>query len=101
MKIGLSVDVRLVLVQVLDERDDAAVVLEFVALAVALVVDRDDDAAVEKGEFAQPLGERVETVFRRFEDLQIGAESHLRAAALRRAGDFEIADRVAALVSLC
>ena len=35
----LVVDVRLVLVQVLDERDDAAVVLELVRLAVALVVD--------------------------------------------------------------
>jgi hypothetical protein len=33
---------RLVLVQVLDERDDAALVVELVALAVALVVERDE-----------------------------------------------------------
>ena len=35
----LVVDRRLVLVQVLDERDDAAFVVELVVLAVALVVD--------------------------------------------------------------
>ena len=38
----LLVDGRLVLVQVLDERDDAALVVELVALAVALVVERDE-----------------------------------------------------------
>ena len=38
----LLVDGRLVLVQMRDERDDAAVVVELVALAVALVVERDE-----------------------------------------------------------
>ena len=37
----LFVDQRLVLVQVRDERDDAAFVVELVALAIALVVERD------------------------------------------------------------
>ena len=66
----LVVDDRLVLVQMLDERDDAALVLELVALAVALVVDRDENAAVEEGELPESLGERVEAVFGRFEDLR-------------------------------
>ena len=38
----LLVDRRLVLVQVRDERDDAAFVVELVRLAVALVVERDE-----------------------------------------------------------
>ena len=51
----LVVDRGLVLVQVLDERDDAALVEELVRLAVALVVDRDGDAAVEERQLAQAL----------------------------------------------
>ena len=66
----LVVDVRLVLVQVLDERDDAALVLELVRLAVALVVDRDDDAAVQERQLAQALRQRVEAVLGRLEDLR-------------------------------
>ena len=65
----LLVDGGLVLVQVLDERDDAALVVELVALAVALVVERDDDAAVEERQLAQPLGEDVEAEDGRLEDL--------------------------------
>src|SRR5204862_4217852 len=51
----LLVDGRLVLVEMLDERDDAPVVVEFVALSVALVVERDDNAPVEERELAQTL----------------------------------------------
>jgi hypothetical protein len=76
----LVVDVRLVLVQVLDERDDAAFVLELVALAVAFVVERDEDAAVEERELAQALRQRVEAVLGGFEDLRVGPERDLRAA---------------------
>ena len=96
----LVVDDRLVLVQVLHERDDAAFVLELVALPVALIVDRDEDAAVQEGELAQPLRERVEAVFGRLEDLRVRLEGDLRAAPLRGAGDFEIAGRRTALVAL-
>ena len=83
----LVVDERLVLVQVLDERDDAAFVLKLVALAVALVVDRDEDAAVEERELAKALRQRVEAVFDRFENLRVWLERDFGAAALRRAGD--------------
>ena len=86
----LLVDGRLVLVQVRDERDDAAFVVELVALAVALVVERDDDAAVEEGELAQPLGQRVEAEVGRLEDRGVRLERDLRAAALGRAGHLEL-----------
>ena len=66
----LLVDRRLVLVQVRDERDDAALVVELVALAVALVVERDEDAAVQERELAQPLRERVEAEDGGLEDLR-------------------------------
>ena len=68
----LLVDRRLVLVQVRDERDDAAFVVKLVALAVALVVERDDNAAVQEGELAQPLRQDVEAEDRRLEDLGSG-----------------------------
>jgi hypothetical protein len=56
----LLVDRRLVLVQVRDERNDAAFVMKLVRLAVALVVQCDEEAAVQKRQLAQPLRERVE-----------------------------------------
>ena len=66
----LLVHRRLVLVQVRDERDDAAFVVELVALAVALVVERDEDAAVQERQLAQPLREDVEAEDRRLEHLR-------------------------------
>ena len=85
----LLVDDRLVLVQVLHERDDAAFVLELVILPVALVVDRDENAAIEKGELTQALRQRVEAVLGGLEDLRVRPERDLRATPLRRAGDLE------------
>ncbi len=85
----LVVDGRLVLIQVLDERVDAALVQELVALAVALVVDRDRDAGVEERQLAQALRQRVEAELDGLEDLRVGLEGDLGAALLRRAGDFE------------
>ena len=96
----LLVDRRLVLVQILDEGDDAALVEELVRLAVALVVDRDRDAAVEEGQLAQARRQRVEAVFGGLEDLRVGLEGDLGAALLGRARDLEVARRHAALVGL-
>ena len=56
----LLVHRHLVLVQVRHERDDAAVVVEVVALALALVVERDAQARVQERQLAQPLRQRVE-----------------------------------------
>ena len=70
-----------------DERDDAAFVVELVVLAVALVVERDEDAAVEERELAQALRQDVEAEDGGLEDLRVGLEGDLGAAALGRAGD--------------
>ncbi len=70
------------------------------ALAVALVVERDENAAVQEGQLAQPLGQGVEAEDEGFEDLGVGLEGDLRAAALGRAGDLERPCRRAALVGL-
>ena len=97
----LLVDHALVLVQVLDERDDAAVVVKTVALSfLTLIVQRDRDAGVQKRELAQTAGQRIEAEVDGLEDLRIGPERHLRAAALRRAGDGEVGDGLAAFVAL-
>ena len=96
----LLVDGRLVLVQILDEGHDAALVEELVRLAVALVVDGDRDAAVEECQLAEAGGQRVEAVLRRLENLRVGPERDLCAALLRRAGHLEIGRRHAALVGL-
>ena len=80
------VERRLALVQVLDERDDAALVAEVVRLAGgALVVDLDAHAGVQERELAQPLREHVERELGRREDLGVGLEGDLRAVALGRA----------------
>ena len=97
----LLVDDALVLVQVLDERDDAAVVVEAMALAgFALIVERDRDAGVQERELAQAAGERVEAELDELEDLRIGLERDLGAAALGGAGDGQVGQRLAALVAL-
>ena len=69
-------------------------------LAVALVVDGDGDAAVQEGELAQALRQRVEAVLGGLEDLRIGLEGDLGAALLGRAGDFQRLDRIAAVIAL-
>ena len=70
---GLVVQHLLAAVQVLDELRDAAVVLELRLLGLArlgigraLVGERDQQALVQEGEFAQALRQRVEVVFGRW-----------------------------------
>ena len=73
----------LVLVQVLHERDDAALVAELVVLLGALVGDGDEDAGVEEGQLAKTLRERLEVHLGDGEDRRIGLERDA-CAALRR-----------------
>ncbi len=75
-------------------------VLELVVLSVALVVDGDNDAAVQERELAQPLREGVEAVLDGFENLCVGLERDFCAAALRGAGDLEGTERRSPLVDL-
>ena len=69
-------------------------------LAVALVVERDGHAGVEKRELSQTLRQRVEAELDDLEHLGVGLERDLGAAALRRPGDQQVALRRAALVRL-
>ena len=97
----LLVDHALVLVQVLDERHDAAVVVETVVLAaIAVILERDNEASIQKRQFAQALGECVEAVFGDLENLRVWLERDLRAAALRGAGHHQVVHRLAAFVTL-
>ncbi len=68
----LRVEGALVLVQVLDERGDAAGIFEVGRLVGALVLQVDLDAFVEEGLLAQALGERVEAELEHREDLVVG-----------------------------
>src|SRR3984893_3145376 len=70
------VDRRLVLVQVFDELDDAALVEEGVARPVALVLDDDLESLVEERELAQTVRERVEGEHGLLEDLAVRLEAH-------------------------
>src|SRR5439155_7833495 len=72
----------LVLVQVLDELDDAALVQESVAPPVALVLDDDLQAPVQERQLAQPVAERVEREDRLLEDLGVRLEPDDRAGLL-------------------
>src|SRR5688500_14919026 len=96
----LLVDGALVLVQMLDERDDAAVVLELVALRLALIVERDENAGVQKRELAKTLRERIEAELDGLENFFVWRKSNLRSALLRRARDVEIGLRLSACVFL-
>ena len=78
----------LVLVEMLDELGDAALVIELVRLfwLFAFVLDRDADALVEKGLLAQPLGKFVKTELVVVENLRVRLEGDLCAALSRLAG---------------
>src|SRR5262249_8588469 len=94
------VDRRLRAAQVADELDDAAAVVELVALLVALVLDRDLDALVEERELAQALRQGAEAVVTGLEDQRIVLEGDLGAALLRRAGLAQGLVRLAATEAL-
>src|SRR5262249_11988129 len=80
-------------IQVLDELGDPAGVFEFQALGfaglgvrLALVSERDLQAVIQEGEFAQALGQRIEVVFRDGEDLLVRKEMDLGATLFCSSG---------------
>ena len=99
---GLLEEHLLALVEVLDERADAAgvVVGLFLGLLGALVLEVYRYMRVEEGELAQPLLQDVGLEFRRRENFAVGHELHARAAQRGLADDLELRDGVAALVAL-
>ncbi len=100
---GLVVEHGLAAIEMLDELGDAAGVAELSALGFAglgvggaLVGERDLEALVEEGHFAQALGQRVVVVFGGGEDGLVGQEVNLGAALLAGAGLAQIAGGQAA-----
>src|SRR5262249_10198595 len=96
----LGMDRCLVLVQVLDELDDAALVEEAVAALVALILDRDLEALVQEGQLAQAIGQGVERERGLLEDLPVRLEAHDRAVLRRLLASPQLALRHAVLVAL-
>src|SRR5262249_24139288 len=96
----LRMDRRLVLVEVLDELDDAALVEERVAPLVPLVLDDDLESLVEERELPQPVRERVEAERDLLEDLRIRLESHDRAVLRGLLAGGQLRLRHAVLVAL-
>ena len=96
----VGMDGRLRLVQMLDERDDAALVHELVGFLISLILDGDVDSAVEEGELAKALREDVEAEGSRLEDEWVRLERDLGAALARDAGLLDRRFRCAPVVAL-
>ncbi len=95
------VDLVLAAIEMFDERDDAALVVELLALAaLALVLERDAHAAVQERELTQAASEDVEAIIDRVEDFVIGAKAYRGAALVRHTGLLERFVRNAAHVTL-
>ena len=94
----LRVDRRLVLVQVLDELDDAALVEERVGASVALVLDDDLEAAVQERELAEAVRQGVEGEGRLLEDRRVRLEADDRAVLRGLLARGQRAGRPAALL---
>ena len=97
----LFLDRLLVAVQVCNEVDDPAVVLELRAVPLASLVDeRDLQPAGEEGGVTHPLLERGEVEVQRLEHVGVGKERDRGASLLRRLALLEVVQRLAALVGL-
>ena len=90
----------LVFVQVLDKGNDAALILELVIFPVALVMNRNQDAAVEKSQLSQTLRERVEAVLDGFKDRRVRHERDLGTPPLGLARDLQVGERVSVYIAL-
>ena len=88
------------LVQVLDKLDDPALVAEDLFAGRFLLPQFDFKALVQKGQFAQPVGEDVPVELGDGENLRIRHEGDLRARALRLANRLQLRHRHAAFVAL-
>src|SRR5579871_912924 len=93
-------DGLLALVVRLDELRDAAVVLEFPALAGPLVRERQDEAGVEVRQLVEALGEDLGVEHGLYKDVLVRQEPHRRAGAVALAGDAQRAHALAAFEPL-
>ncbi len=100
LHINRLMDRRLGLVEVFDERDDAALVLEDLFFFFALVLQGDFQALVQERQLAEALRQHVEAELERLEDLPVRLEGHLGAAPLGFAGHLERRVRFPPLIAL-
>ena len=87
-------------VEVLDELQHAALVVERFPLAAAIVVEDDLDAAVEKGQLLEAAMENAVVELGDGEDQTVGLEGGLGTDAIGGADAADVADRLAPLVLL-
>ncbi len=87
-------------VEVFDEFDDTAFVLEVAAFAVAFVKELDVHAGVEECEFLQPLVDGVKVVLGDREDLRVSFEGRLGTSLFRGTTLFDRSHRNATFVAL-
>src|SRR6185295_16397521 len=81
----MSVQYALILVQMLYEFRDSALVKELVRLLGSLIVDADAYTGVQEGLLAQPLRKSVEVEFGDFKDFRIRLKRNFRPAPFRLA----------------
>jgi hypothetical protein len=93
----LGVQRLLVLVQVRDELGDAALVEIQLLPRRLLLAQLDLQPAVQEGQLAQPVGQRVPVELNGRKDRGVGEERHLRARALALADLLHLGDRLAGL----
>src|SRR5271157_2384416 len=90
----------LAFVQVLDELDDTALVVERLGDARPGIRQRDLDALVEERKLPQPVSQYIVMEIRRLEDGSVRLERHRRAGAYGRADLMDIALRLSLPVLL-
>jgi hypothetical protein len=66
-----------ILVEVLDERDDASLEVEFFVLSLALIVEGDGDSTVEEGELTESLRQSVVAEVHCVENRRVGSKRDL------------------------
>ena len=97
----LAGDRLLVAVEVLDEVDDPALVVELGLVPLAALVDqRDPQAAGQERRVAHALLERGEVEIERLEHVRVGQERDRGPGLLGRLALLQVAQRLAALVGL-
>src|ERR1041385_3840478 len=80
---------RLVLVQVLYERNNATCVMKLMLLLGTLIFDRDQDTFVQECELAKPLRQDIEIELSGLKDLRVWFECDFCPAAIGVSGYFE------------
>ena len=87
-------------VQILNELRNAAVVFERMLLVRTLLLNRDFNAFVEKGELSQAVRKRIKAEFNFLKDLFVRLKHDLRSGALAFADNGDFGHRFSALVLL-